>query len=138
VRTMAYEPVPGEQSFQLPLFRIISLLAASNSQQAANAFVEYLREAEPRFRLDMARSLGCLAEENCIEPVNRIFAGEENALKGMTMVGIGQALAAGGAPIMSINAALPCRDSGSIGMTVQIGLGPRSSRRILLAHDGIP
>jgi hypothetical protein len=90
---MAYEPVPGEQSFQLPLFRIISLLVASDSEDAVAAFVEYLRAAEPRFRRDMARSLGCLAGENCIEPVNLILAGEEKGLKGMAMVGIGQALA---------------------------------------------
>jgi len=95
VRTMTYQPVPEEQSFQLPLLRMISLLAASGSEEAVAAFLEYLQGAEPRFRLDMARSLGCLAAENCIEPVKSILAGEQKGLRGMAMAGIGQALAAG-------------------------------------------
>lgn len=96
---MTFQPVLGEQSFQLPLFRMISLLAASGSEEAVAAFLEYLQGAEPRFRHEMARNLGCLAPDDCIEPVNLILTGGEKGLKGVAMVGIGQALAAGrGAP----------------------------------------
>jgi hypothetical protein len=92
--TAFHQPIPpGLPNFASPFYRISHLLESSGLEAAAVPFLELLNGADPRFQQDGAKSLGSLALEDCIEPVNRILLGGDERLRTYAMMGVESAIA---------------------------------------------